>query len=143
MTWLRVGIACRTAIDIALHRVGLLAAAREGLPATMLKTIIRTWLLCFVVDRTLCAQLGKPSGSQWEWEATQYVEYLRNPAGDGKNSVQPTRDDIWVAALVVCRGTWPARLTAGMVVDPVPGHRGVPTAGLADLGVFGEPRLLK
>jgi hypothetical protein len=101
MTWLRVGIASRTAIDIALHRVGLLAAAREGLPAAMLKTIVRTWLLCFVVDRTLCVQLGKPSGSQWEWEAAKYVEYLRDPSGDKENLVYPTQDDIWVAALVV------------------------------------------
>ena len=101
MTWLRAGIASRTAIDIALHRVGLLAAAREGLPPAMLKSLLRTWLLCFVIDRTLSIQLGKPDGNQWEPEAAKYVEYLRSPSGTERNVEAPSRDDIWVAALGV------------------------------------------
>lgn len=101
MTWLRAGIACRTAIDIALHRVGLLSAAREGLPPAIIKTIVRTWLLCFVADRTLSVQLGKPNGRQWEPEATKYVEYLRGPTGQDGNQVQPTEDDVFVACLGV------------------------------------------
>jgi hypothetical protein len=98
MSWLRAGIAGRTAVDIALHRVGLLPAARQGLPPAILRSIVRTWLLCFVVDRTLSVQLGKPNGRQWEMEAWKYIEHLRTdseyegsrrgPASLGVGSVQ-------------------------------------------------------
>ena len=103
MTWLRAGIASRTAIDIALHRVGLLSAARQGLPAWLLKSIVRTWLLCFVVDRTLCIQLGKPSGRQWELEASKYAQLLRGEdLGDqGKYDEDKDADDVGVDDLLV------------------------------------------
>lgn len=108
MTWLRAGLASRTAIDIALHRVGLLAAARQGLPPWLLKSIVRTWLLCFVVDRTLCIQLGKPSGRQWESEAVKYTQLLRAPSRLTDSDEQTeldvgasSMDDLLVAALAV------------------------------------------
>lgn len=98
MTWLRAGIAMRTAVDIALHRVGLLPAARQGLPPALLHPMIRTWLLSFITDRTLSMQLGKPDGRQWEEEIWQYIGYL-------KSSEQANRaanmDDITVAYLAV------------------------------------------
>lgn len=103
MTWLRAGIASRTAIDIALHRVGLMSAARQGLPAWLLTSIVRTWLLCFVVDRTLCIQLGKPSGRQWEVEAAKYAALLRGEGRKDKaeNGEGPSVDDLLVASLTV------------------------------------------
>jgi len=100
MTWLRAGIATRTAIDIALHRVGLLPAARQGLPSDLLRAIVRTWLLCFVVDRTLSIQLGKPNNHQWEDEVWQYVGILREAEQEGR----PSGDDIVVAGLAVSSG---------------------------------------
>lgn len=96
MTWLRAGIASRTAIDIALHRVGLLPAARQGLPAELLNAMVRTWLLCFVVDHTLGVQLGKPIGRQWELEVKQYIEILRSGPF---YTARP--DDVFVVALTV------------------------------------------
>jgi len=97
MTWLRAGIATRTAIDIALHRVGLLPAARQGLPPDLLRSIVRTWLLCFVVDRTLSMQLGKPDNRQWEDEVWQYASILRS----AERGERPSSDDIVVASLAV------------------------------------------
>ena len=86
-----------------------MAAARQGLPAWLLKTIVRTWLLCFVVDRTLCIQLGKPSGRQWEVEASKYVKLLRGEVLSGaqekrdgeEGEGEPSVDDLYVAALTV------------------------------------------
>jgi hypothetical protein len=104
-TWLRAGLACRTAIDIALHRVAILSAAQQGLPPFLLKSIVRTWLLCFVIDRTLSIQLGKPNGRLWEVDAWKYINILRSGPSDGverpKEGSAPTEDDIFVAALTV------------------------------------------
>lgn len=103
MTWLRAGMANRTAIDIALHRVGLLPAARAGLPPSILRAFIRTWLFCFVVDRTLSVQLGKPTDRQWEGEVLKYIEYLRGTTGHQGENVPPSEDDVFTAALAVSR----------------------------------------
>ena len=51
MSWLRSGLAVRTAIDINLHRVALVKQARAGLPGWLLRSIIRTWLVSYIVDR--------------------------------------------------------------------------------------------
>jgi hypothetical protein len=59
VTWLRVGLAARTAQDINLHRVAHVPRARAGLPGWMLRAIARTWLMATVQDGTLSAQLGK------------------------------------------------------------------------------------
>lgn len=127
MTWLRAGIATRTAIDIALHRVGLLPAARQGLPSDLLRSIVRTWLLCFVVDRTLSIQLGKPNNRQWEDEVWQYVGILR---GTGQGTGEPSGDDIVVAALAVSIDA--TRLTIpGMGSDRFSCRRRLPLSGIA------------
>jgi hypothetical protein len=95
MSWLRVGVAVRTAIDINLHRVALLKQARDGLPSWVVRSIIRTWLLSYIIDRTLSAQLGKPSSMRGENSVRMYVALIM----DGED--KPTADDIWVAALAV------------------------------------------
>lgn len=51
MTWLRTGLAVRTAIDINLHRVALVKQAREGLPTWVVRAIARTWLGTYIADR--------------------------------------------------------------------------------------------
>lgn len=95
MSWLRVGVAVRTAIDINLHRVALVKQAREGLPTWLLRSIIRTWLLSYIIDRTVSAQLGKPSSMRGENSIRLYVELIT------RGAERPTADDLWVAALAV------------------------------------------
>ena len=95
MSWLRVGVALRTAVDINLHRVALIRQAREGLPTWLLRSIIRTWLLSYIIDRTLSAQLGKPSSMRGENSIRLYMNLI------AKHDERQTADDLWVAALAV------------------------------------------
>lgn len=95
MSWLRVGVAVRTAIDINLHRVALLSKAREGLPTWLLRSIIRTWLMSYVIDRTLSAQLGKPSSMRGENSINEYMKLLK------EGEERPTAEDLSVAAWAV------------------------------------------
>jgi hypothetical protein len=94
LTWVRVGIAMRTSMDINLHRVALLKEARDGLPTWLLRSIIRTWLCGFILDRTLSAQLGKPSTVRGENSVSFYMDLIRQGMQGGK-------DDVRVASLAV------------------------------------------
>lgn len=101
MTWLRVGLATRTAIDINLHRVALIRQAREGLPSWMLRSIARTWLMAYVLDRTLSAQLGKPASIRGESGVDVYVKILTDSPDSADFGIdrRPSRDDVLVASL--------------------------------------------
>ena len=94
-SWLRVGIAIRTGLDINLHRVALSKSARQGLPNWLLRMIIRTWLLAHIIDRTLSAQLGKPTASRDEHAFQTYSELISHDEG------RKTIDDAWVSSLAV------------------------------------------
>ena len=100
LTWVRVGIAMRTSMDINLHRVALLKEARDGLPTWLLRSIIRTWLCGFILDRTLSAQLGKPSSIRGENSVSFYMDLIRQGMQGGK-------DDVRVASLAVSQQTNP------------------------------------
>lgn len=91
VTWLRVGLATRTALDINLHRVAHVRQARDGLPSWMLRSIARTWLMAFVIDGTLSAQLGKSASVRESGGVGVYVSILTD---DGASV-----DDALVAAL--------------------------------------------
>lgn len=93
-SWLRIGVAIRTGIDINLHRVALSKSARQGLPNWLLRMIIRTWLLTYIIDRTLSAQLGKPATMRGEHSFQLYSDLISR--GEGK-----TIDDAWVSSLSV------------------------------------------
>ena len=62
-TWLMLGMAIRMATDLNLHRKSIMSnlATEEG-RARDLEIINRErcWLHCFVLDRSLSAQMGKP-----------------------------------------------------------------------------------
>ena len=94
-SWLRVGIAIRTGLDINLHRVALSKSARQGLPNWLLRMINRTWLLAHIIDRTLSAQLGKPTTSRDEHATQTYSELISHDEG------RKTIDDAWVSSLAV------------------------------------------
>ncbi|KAK6910429.1 hypothetical protein I203_104461 [Kwoniella mangroviensis CBS 8507] len=97
MTWLRVGMAVRTAMDINLHRVALSSQAREGLPVWVLRAIVSTWLSVYIVDRTMSAQFGKSSTMYDEHSIQAYITLLRpSPQAESSSS---SREDLWIAAL--------------------------------------------
>ncbi|EIW71458.1 hypothetical protein TREMEDRAFT_67782 [Tremella mesenterica DSM 1558] len=62
-TWLMLGMAIRMATDLNLHRKSVVSGldTDEG-RARDLEIINRerTWLLCFILDRSISAQMGKP-----------------------------------------------------------------------------------
>ena len=95
MSWLRVGVAIRTAMDINLHRVALVKQAREGLPTWIVRSIIRTWLLGYIIDRTLSAQLGKPGSLSAENATARYQKMLL------EGEERPSEDDVWISCLAV------------------------------------------
>lgn len=94
-SWLRVGLAVRVGLDINLHRLALLKQAQESLPRWVLRNILRTWLLTYVVDRTFSAQLGKPPSVRGENAIRLYIELL------GRTAESP--EDRWVLAHTVSR----------------------------------------
>jgi hypothetical protein len=94
-TWIRVGLAVRTALDINLHRIALLEHSRATMPRWVLRNIIRTWLACYIIDRTMSSQLGKPSSVRGENGIRLYLEMIR------RREVGETVEDAWVAALAV------------------------------------------
>ena len=85
----------RTGLDINLHRVALSKSARQGLPDWLLRMIIRTWLLAHIIDRTLSAQLGKPTTSRDEPSFQMYSDLISH--ADGRKTI----DDAWVSSLAV------------------------------------------
>jgi hypothetical protein len=104
MTWLRVGIACRTAMDINLHRVALNPTIRRGLPNWLVRSIIRTWLLCYTLDGTLSAQLGKPSALQGEGSVVRYAATLKTVCLEDDVDEEDRVLDLSVASLTVSHG---------------------------------------
>lgn len=79
-TWLRIGLAMRTALDLNLHRVALVKDV--VLPPLLRATIIRTWLQAFVLDQILSSQLGKPYSPLGHASVEQYVSRLTSSPDD-------------------------------------------------------------
>ncbi len=101
MTWLRIGNAVRTAIDINLHRIALLKEARDGLPSWLIRTMVRTWLMSFISDRTLSAQLGKPSSMRGDGSVPSYIKVLMEPTSPDASGEDSSGDDFSIAAWAV------------------------------------------
>lgn len=61
-TWLFAGVAIRMAQDLNMHRKCFMSPEAKADEATMRNVLNRerTWYICFCVDRTLSAQMGKP-----------------------------------------------------------------------------------
>nr|XP_019043124.1 hypothetical protein I302_08835 [Kwoniella bestiolae CBS 10118]OCF22054.1 hypothetical protein I302_08835 [Kwoniella bestiolae CBS 10118] len=98
MTWLRIGLAVRTAIDINLHRIAMSSQARAGLPWWVMRAILRTWLVVYISDQTMSAQLGKQGITGEESSISTYIDLLRK-ADTEHSSTSPCLDDLWIAAL--------------------------------------------
>ncbi|SPO36640.1 uncharacterized protein PSFLO_02111 [Pseudozyma flocculosa] len=75
MTWLFSGIAIRIATDLNLHRKSV--ASFSGNPSPDDPAVLdrereilnreRTWYMCFIVDRSISAQMGKPYTIKEDW----------------------------------------------------------------------------
>ncbi|WVF68280.1 hypothetical protein IAT40_003045 [Kwoniella sp. CBS 6097] len=98
MSWLRTGLAIRTAVDINLHRVVLVPEARDGLPEWVIRAIARTWLGAYIVDQTMSIQLGKASSMRGEQSVRLYINLLRS-SRDAQQASTPSLSDLWIAAL--------------------------------------------
>ena len=61
-TWLFAGVAIRMAQELNMHRKCVMPPEARADEATMRHVLNceRTWYICFCVDRTLSAQMGKP-----------------------------------------------------------------------------------
>jgi hypothetical protein len=63
-TWMLLGMAIRTATDLNLHRknTNIKGDSPESRARQVeIRNRERTWLLCFVLDRSFSAQMGKPN----------------------------------------------------------------------------------
>lgn len=67
-TWLFAGVAIRMAQDLNMHRKCVIPE-NELTPDNERELLNRerTWYICFCVDRTLCAQMGKPYTIREDW----------------------------------------------------------------------------
>ncbi|WFD42096.1 hypothetical protein MPSI1_000734 [Malassezia psittaci] len=68
-TWLFAGVAIRMAQDLNLHRKCSLPAGGDASEEKVREILNRerTWYICFCVDRTLSAQMGKPYSIREDW----------------------------------------------------------------------------
>lgn len=94
-TWLRIGLAVRTAIDVNLHRIALDPQAVKAMPKWSLRNVLRTWLSCYIVDRAVSSQLGKPPSVRGENAIRLYMNLIT------RDDIRETIEDVWVAALAV------------------------------------------
>jgi hypothetical protein len=95
MTWLRIGLAVRTAIDVNIHRAALDKQGVRDSPKWVTRNILRTWLCCYIVDRSLSSQLGKPASVRGENGIRLYMKLLAS------EDIRESLDDIWVGAMAV------------------------------------------
>ncbi|KAI3627413.1 hypothetical protein GLX27_000919 [Malassezia furfur] len=66
-TWLFAGVAIRMAQDLNLHRKCTLPSNPSEDEVREILNRERTWYICFCVDRTLSAQMGKPYSIREDW----------------------------------------------------------------------------
>lgn len=72
-TWLMLGMAIRMATDLNLHRKTAVASQNTPEGRARDKEVHnreRTWILCFCLDRSASAQMGKPYSVKEECVAT-------------------------------------------------------------------------
>ena len=79
-TWLFAGVAIRMAQDLNLHRKVTLPHSNPS--EDEVREILnreRTWYICFCVDRTLSAQMGKPYSIREDWIIRHAADWCMQP----------------------------------------------------------------
>lgn len=80
-TWLFAGVAIRMAQDLNLHRKNVMSAEAKA-DETKMRDVLnreRTWYICFCVDRTLSAQMGKPYSIREDFLIRHASEWCTQP----------------------------------------------------------------
>ncbi|GJJ12364.1 hypothetical protein Clacol_006605 [Clathrus columnatus] len=83
-TWLLLGMGIRMATDLNLHRKSNMdtnsaSTDEERARAREILNRERTWLLCFALDRSLSAQMGKPHSIKEDFIIRNASNWWRNP----------------------------------------------------------------
>ncbi|KAG8747559.1 hypothetical protein FRC10_000695 [Ceratobasidium sp. 414] len=81
-TWLLLGLAIRLATDLNLHRKS--TAQLDDSPesqarAREIRNRERTWLLCYILDRSLSAQMGKPHSVKEDYIIRNSGQWWKQP----------------------------------------------------------------
>ncbi|KAL4401562.1 DNA-binding transcription factor [Malassezia pachydermatis] len=80
-TWLFAGVAIRMAQDLNLHRKTVMSN-EEKEDENKMRDVLnreRTWYICFCVDRTLSAQMGKPYSIREDFLIRHAAEWCLQP----------------------------------------------------------------
>ncbi|KAI0053938.1 hypothetical protein FA95DRAFT_1579033 [Auriscalpium vulgare] len=94
-TWMLLGMAIRTATDLNLHRRTSTTSAETAEGKARDREVFnreRTWLLCFCLDRSVSAQMGKPSSIKEDSIIRSALQWVRSPLA--------RRGDVSLAAYV-------------------------------------------
>ncbi|KAF9479273.1 hypothetical protein BDN70DRAFT_807308 [Pholiota conissans] len=81
-TWLLLGMAIRMATDLNLHRKTAVTSqdTQEGKARDLeVHNRERTWILCFCLDRSFSAQMGKPSSVKEDYIIRHTTEWYMSP----------------------------------------------------------------
>ncbi|QRV72781.1 Fungal specific transcription factor domain [Ceratobasidium sp. AG-Ba] len=81
-TWLMLGLAIRLATDLNLHRKS--TAQLDDTPESQarskeIRNRERTWLLCYILDRSLSAQMGKPHSVKEDYIIRNSGQWWQQP----------------------------------------------------------------
>jgi hypothetical protein len=82
-TWLLLGMAIRMATDLNLHRK---TSVNQDTPEGRVRdkevhNRERTWLLCFALDRSVSAQVGKPHSIREDFIIRNVLQWIDSPIG--------------------------------------------------------------
>ncbi|KAG8728740.1 hypothetical protein FRC11_010306, partial [Ceratobasidium sp. 423] len=81
-TWLLLGLAIRMATDLNLHRKStpqLDDSPESRARAREIRNRERTWLVCYILDRSLSAQMGKPHSIKEDFVIRNAGQWWRQP----------------------------------------------------------------
>jgi len=81
-TWLLLGMGIRVGTDLNLHRKTTAISHRNDEERARAREILnreRTWLLCYALDRSFSAQMGKPHSIKEDFIIRNASNWWRNP----------------------------------------------------------------
>ncbi|KAF8163657.1 fungal-specific transcription factor domain-containing protein [Crassisporium funariophilum] len=84
-TWLLLGMAIRMATDLNLHRKTAVTSqdTQEGKARDLeVHNRERTWILCFCLDRSFSAQMGKPSSIREDYIIRHSADFYASPVAN-------------------------------------------------------------
>ncbi|KAF8808982.1 hypothetical protein BYT27DRAFT_7188072 [Phlegmacium glaucopus] len=88
-TWLLLGMAIRMATDLNLHRKTAVTSqeTQEGKARDIeVRNRERTWMLCFCLDRSFSAQMGKPSSIKEDYIIRHANQWHKSAVGNPSDS---------------------------------------------------------